>query len=145
MSEKPSAWDRLKAILHGKGLWQFIKFGIVGLSNTIISLIVYWVCFYGLHFHYQLSNLIGFVISVTNAYYWNGKYVFSDQRKKNVWEHIKAYLKVFTSYGGTYLLGVALLFVWVEMAKIPAGIAPLINLVVTIPLNFILNKLWAFK
>ena len=32
-------------------LWQFIKFGIVGLSNTIISLGVYEVCLYlGMHY-----------------------------------------------------------------------------------------------
>ncbi len=123
---------------------QFIRFGIVGLSNTIISLVVYWVCYYFFNIHYFISNFIAFVISVTNAYYWNNKYVF---RKENINKksHIKSYTKVFVSYGSTFLLGTILLYLWVDYFKISAGIAPIINLIITIPLNFILNKLWAFR
>ena len=126
-------------------LLQFIKFGIVGVSNTLISLAVYWLCFYSLHLHYQLSNLIAFVISVTNAYYWNSRYVFQKGKRRTLHEHAKAYTKAFLSYGSTYLLSVALLYVWVEKLGVSEGIAPLINLLVTIPLNFVLNKKWAFK
>lgn len=124
---------------------QFVKFGIVGISNTLISLGVYWLCFYLLHMHYQLSNLIAFIVSVTNAYYWNSKYVFKSGVKRTFREHIKAYSKAFLSYGSTYLLSAALLYVWVERLHVSEGIAPLINLLATIPLNFILNKKWAFR
>ena len=37
-----------------------------------------------------------------------------------------------------------LLFLWVDVIGIPALWGPVLNLLVTIPLNFILNKLWAF-
>jgi putative flippase GtrA len=124
---------------------QFVKFGIVGVSNTLIALGVYWLCFYLLHMHYQLSNFISFIVSVTNAYYWNSKYVFKNGVKKTAKKHIRAYGKAFLSYGGTYLLSVALLYLWVEKLNISEGIAPLINLLVTIPLNFMLNKFWAFR
>lgn len=127
------------------GVIQFFKFGIVGVSNTLISLGVYWMCFYLLHMHYQLSNLIAFVVSVTNAYYWNSKYVFKSGEKRTFREHIKAYIKAFLSYGSTYLLSAALLYIWVDRLHVSEGIAPLINLLVTIPLNFILNKKWAFR
>jgi putative flippase GtrA len=140
--------DKLRALeKHPRwgSLIQFIKFGIVGVSNTLISLGVYWICFYLLHMHYQLSNLIAFVISVTNAYYWNSRYVFKSGVKRTVREHIKAYIKAFLSYGSTYLLSAALLYLWVERLNVSEGIAPLINLLVTIPLNFILNKKWAFR
>lgn len=127
------------------GLIQFVKFGIVGVSNTLISLGVYWLCFYLLHMHYQLSNLISFVVSVTNAYYWNSRYVFNHGVKRNAKEHICAYGKAFVSYGATFLLSAAMLYLWVEKLHISEGVAPMINLLVTIPLNFILNKFWAFK
>lgn len=130
--------DFLKVVI------QFTKFGIVGLSNTVISLIVYWVCYYVLNIHYQISNIIAFVISVTNAYYWNNKYVFKKENSKDE-NLIKSYTKVFLSYGSTFLLGTVLLYLWVDCLAISAGIAPVINLIITIPLNFLLNKLWAFK
>ncbi len=127
------------------GLVQFVKFGMVGISNTLIALGVYWVCFYLLHMHYQLSNLISFVVSVTNAYYWNSKYVFKSGVKRTAKEHVRAYGKAFLSYGSTYLLSAALLYLWVEKLHISEGIAPIINLLVTIPMNFLLNKFWAFR
>ncbi len=37
---------------------------------------VYWVCYFLLGLHDQLSSLIAFVASVTNAYDWNRRYVF---------------------------------------------------------------------
>ncbi|MDD3410594.1 MAG: GtrA family protein [Eubacteriales bacterium] len=124
---------------------QFVKFGIVGLSNTLISQLTYWLCYYGFHWHYQVCNIVAFVVSVTNAYYWNSRYVFKSGVSFSLAQHVRAYLKAFLSYGSTFLLGTALLTVWVEACHIDAGLAPLINLIITIPLNFVLNKFWAFR
>ena len=54
--------------------WQFIKFGIVGVSNTLISLAVYQLALNALGLHYLAANALGLVISVVNAYYWNNRY-----------------------------------------------------------------------
>ena len=57
---------------------QFVKFGLVGVLNTLISegLYVIIVFFGG---HYLVASLVGFVLSVLNAYYWNSKYVFKEE------------------------------------------------------------------
>lgn len=119
---------------------QFIKFGIVGISNTIISLAVYYILIF-LNFNYILANTIGFVVSVLNAYYWNSRYVFENSTEKSG----KRLLKTFISYGCTFLLSTLLLFIMVDCLHISQLIAPIINLIVTVPLNFLLNKFWAFK
>ena len=124
---------------------QFVKFGIVGVSNTLISLGVYQLCLHGFQLHYQLANVISFVVSVTNAYYWNSRYVFGNGAPHTLRQHARAYGKAFLSYGGTFLLGTALLTLWVEACGISKSIAPVINLLITIPLNFVLNKFWAFR
>ena len=127
-----------------KKLQQFIKFGIVGLLNTLISYFVY-VVLVMLGAHYLLASLAGFFVSVLNAYYWNSKYVFNFNSTEK-YGKFKALLKTFVSYAGTgMLLSNILLALWVEVIHIPEIIAPLINLVITIPLNFILNKFWAYK
>ena len=125
-------------------LWQFVKFGIVGVSNTVISLAVYEVCVH-LGLHYLLANAIGLVISVINAYYWNNRCVFGDGQKKTFARHVKTYLKSLTAYGGTFVLDSLLLTLWVEIVKIPAEFAPILNLLITIPLNFLVNKYWTFR
>jgi len=38
-----------------------------------------------------------------------------------------------------------LLYLWVDIVGISNIIAPLINIIMIIPLNFLLNKLWVFK
>lgn len=123
---------------------QFIKFGIVGLSNTFISYFSYLI-FYNLGCYYLIASVLSFVVSVTNSFYWNNKYVFkADVEEKR--SLIKTYVKTFVAYSSTGLvLSNVLLFVWVQILGISEVIAPLINLTITIPLNFIINKYWAFR
>lgn len=119
---------------------QFIKFGIVGVSNTLLSLAIYYILIF-INVNYLIANIIAFIISVLNAYYWNNKYVF----KNNDNSTFKKLIKVYLSYGITFVLSTVLLYVMVDLMNISKYIAPIINLLITIPLNFLLNKLWAFK
>lgn len=123
---------------------EFVKFGLVGVSNTVISYVAYVVCVY-IGLHYFAANAIGFVISVLNSFYWNNKYVFTCREgQKRSW--FPALIKTFVSYGTTgIVLASLLLYLWVDVIGISEYIAPLLNLIITIPLNFVLNKLWAFK
>lgn len=119
---------------------QFFKFGVIGISNTLLSLSIYYVLvFIGLH--YILSYAVAFAVSVLNAYYWNSKYVFT------VVEANKARLlmKVYISYGITFLLSTGTLFLMVDVIGISGLVAPIINLFFTVPTNFLLIKFWAFK
>ena len=124
-------------------LIQFVKFGIVGLSNTLISYVVYVA---GVRFgmHYLLASILGFVISVLNSFYWNNKYVFGQGKEER--NLLKTLLKTFMAYAFTGLvLANILLYIWVDILGISEYLGPLINLVVTVPLNFVINKLWALR
>lgn len=118
---------------------QLIKFGLVGLSNTAVSLAIYYLLVY-LDIHYILANLAGFVVSVLNSFYWNRKYVF-----KSSGNIASSLVKTFISYGFTFVLGSLLLFIMVDLVEISAYIAPILNLLVTIPLNYMMNRFWAFR
>lgn len=121
---------------------QLIKFALVGCSNTIISLAVYYFTHYFLGIHYLIAYTLGFFVSVCNAFFWNSKYVFKDKQETN---QIKAFIKLMTSYGASFLISLVLMGFMVELLNIPSLIAPIIKLMVTIPLNFVLNKVWVFK
>ena len=146
---------------------QFIKFGLVGVLNTLISEGVYvLIVFFG--GHYLIASITGFVLSVLNAYYWNNKYVFKrSEDEERVWW--RTLLKTYAAYSGGQLLNMGLLILWVDIVKIfrwlgwlaewfaGLGISQLdaetlgeimaagINLVVTVPINYLLNKYWAFR
>lgn len=120
---------------------QFIKFGLVGVSNTIISLGFYYLLVF-FNFHPVIANAVGFLASVINSYFWNSKFVFKEKTEKN---NKKAFLKVFVSYGLSFLLSTVLIEVFVDVLHISKYVAPILRLVFTIPLNFFMNKIWAFK
>ena len=125
-------------------IYQFIKFGIVGISNTLIAYITYSICVY-IGINFLIANAIGFLISVLNAYYWSDRFVFKKgdgESRSALWTLIKTYM----AYGCTgLLLASILLYFYVERLNISEYIAQLLVLVVTIPLNFIINKYWSFK
>lgn len=125
-------------------LLQFVKFGIVGLSNTLIAYAVYAACVW-LGCHYLVANGLGFVVGVLNAYYWSDRYVFKKgegETRSALWTLVKTYL----AYGATgLLLASLLLYVYVDQWHVSAYLAQLLVLFVTVPLNFIINKCWSFK
>ncbi len=130
--------------MHNKTLIQFLKFGIIGVSNTLISLLIYYLFVWIRKDWYMLGNVAGWVVSVFNAFYWNNKYVFRPQSQD--FRHTLMRLgKTYISYGGTFLFSTLLLWLEVQVLGVSEWIAPMVNLAVTIPLNFLLNKFWAFR
>lgn len=163
-----------------KGLaavWQFIKFGLVGVSNTVVSYVTYSLTYYWIlgtstmsdDIKVQIANVVGFVISVLNAYIWQSKFVFKEQEdgEHRVWW--KVLIKTYISYAfsGLFLTAV-LLALWLKVVHIEqylggvaqwltvfglqlsatdaaVSLAPFLNMVVTIPINFCINKFWAYR
>lgn len=123
---------------------QFIKFGMVGAINTVLSYGITNIGYYVLSLHEQICNIIAFLITVFISFLLNSKFVFNKGSEKiSFW---KSLLKVYASYSITGLfLTAILLYVEENIFGIPHYIATLMNLVITIPVNFILNKFWAYK
>ena len=134
-------------------LIQFIKFGLVGVSNTAISYGIDMLCYYVLLVHVNMpqnvkvivTSILAFVISVTNSYIWNNRFVFRSENKKTVLEHAKSYCKTVVCYGVTGLILSPILKMLLVNWQFQYWLASLASLIVTIPLNFVLNKFWAFR
>lgn len=130
---------------YKKSIIQFIKFGIVGGINTILAYAITNIGFYVINFHPQICNASAFVITVFISFMLNSHFVFTqqDDTKISFW---KALFKVYVSYSITGLfLTALLLYVEESIFGIPHYIATLMNLIVSVPINFILNKFWAYK
>lgn len=130
--------------LRPKSLLQFIKFCVVGFSNTLIGYVVYTACVY-LGMHYLFANLLGFFVSVVNAFYWSNKYVFkkgSGEYRSLYWSFIKTVL----AYASTGIfLNSVLLWLLIDRWYISEYIAPILILLITVPTNYVMNKYWSFK
>lgn len=150
-----------------KNMWQFIKFGLVGVANTLISEGLYCVLVF-FDVHYLIAYFIGFVVSVLNAYYWSNKFVFrQEETEVRIWWKVLA--KTYVAYLGGFILSSLLLILWIDVVQISKYMGTLenislswgyteldasfwgdviaagINLLITVPLNFLVNKFWTYK
>jgi len=139
---------------------QFFKFCIVGGTNFLISLIVYYFVLWifkrfpdGTHstnilvsflfrYDYQIANVMAFIISVLNAYILNRVWVFKKEATKAAHG---AVFRFFASYGFTFLFSVFLAWAWVELFSIPKEYVPFLNVLITTPINFFLSKYFSFR
>lgn len=138
---KENEWD---------SLIQFTKFCMVGLSNTLVSYTINISILFLLRtkqwqFDYIIANLLGFSLSVLWAYHWNSHHVFvAKQGYKR--SKVKALAKTYSSYAFTgIVLNNLLGTLWIHGMGIPKFISPLLNLMFTVPINFLLNKRWTYK
>lgn len=165
---KTKEWYR--KIREGKyaSLVQFIKFGIVGASNSVIyygiEMLSFYILFMNANFSTAARNIqsvgisidgdkikifivtaIAFVISVLNSYFWNSRYVFRLEGNRESKQHIFAFLRMTLCYAITGLIISPIVKILLSNAGTVYWLASLIAMILMIPLNFILNKFWAFK
>ena len=123
---------------------QFIKFGIVGAINTAVYYIFYSGLVY-INVSYLLANIVAVILSVLNSYFWNNRYVFK-MKKNEKRNTCTTLIKTFLAYVGIWLiLSNIVLVLFVEIIHVSEYIAPVFVLFITVPLNFVINKYWAFK
>lgn len=135
-----------------KTVVQFLKFGLVGASNTVIGYLIYAASLKVLRLlnlwpsiDIYISQFIMFVLSVAWSFYWNNRFVFKkeEETERNIG---KALIKTYVSYAFTSLiLSELLLMVWVKILGVNDYVAPILSLIITVPLNFVIQKFWAFK
>lgn len=139
-----------KKYTSAKIIEQFVKFGIVGFSNTFISYFIIVGCLYlfsifDIRYDYILANFISFIISVGWSYYWNRRYVFnvkSNNKKQEILRIVKTYFSYFLS--GIIITNICSLIL-IEQLFISKYVSPIFVLGITVPINFILIKYWAIK
>ena len=118
-------------------LTQFVMFGIVGVSNTVISyllnvLVLVMMCPFSLAWDYIVGNIAAFLLSVLWSFYWNNKVVFTQEegQHRSLW---KVLLKAYAAYGFTgIILNNILSWIWISVFHISKYIATLINLIISV-------------
>ena len=123
-----------------RDLFRFIKFGLVGVLNTLIN----WVLFIlmnSMGVYYILSNIIAYSISTLNSYIWNSKWVF-----KYSGDNIKeTTLKFIILNVVGLILNTVILYILVDIVSLYKLIALMLTTGIVMIFNYFINKLWVFK
>jgi putative flippase GtrA len=132
--------DRATRILRTPLVLQFVKFGIVGVSNTLIAFAVYTLLLKVFGVWYVAASGIGFAIGAVNGFLWNRAWTFRG--------HVGAALtpvRWFVVQGCGLLLDLGLVYVLVDGADQDKLVGQALTTVVVTVITFFVNRAWTFK
>ncbi|PFB61279.1 GtrA family protein [Bacillus cereus] len=118
---------------------KLLKFGLVGIFNTLITIISFWILLrFGMN--YLVANTIAYLIGVANSYYWNKNWVFKPNNKGT-----SMFFKFLTVNLIVLAFNTLCLFILVDKLALNALIAQIFAIGVGMVINFVLNKIWTFN
>jgi putative flippase GtrA len=121
-------------------LVQFVKFGIVGVSNTLLTFIVYTLLLKVFGVWYIAASAIGFIVGAVNGFLLNRRWTFAG--------HVgDALTPVRWAVVQTCGLGInlGLLYVFVHDAGLDKLLAQACATVVVTITTFFVNRAWTFR
>lgn len=118
---------------------KFIKFGLVGVLNTVITIVVFNILrFVGINM--IVANSVGYICGMTNSYLWNNKWVFKSNSKE-----VGTIIKFIVVNLITMIINNCILILVVQKIGINEVIAQCLALILTTVINFIGSNIWIFK
>jgi len=121
-------------------LVQFVKFGIVGVSNTLLTFLVYTLLLKVFGVWYLAASAIGFMVGATNGFLWNRRWTF----KEHVGDSLTP-LRWTVVQGCGLALNVGLLYVLVDSANLNKLLDQACATSVVTILTFIVKRGWTFR
>ncbi|MFA5124369.1 MAG: GtrA family protein [Patescibacteria group bacterium] len=120
---------------------QFIKFCLVGTSNFLVDLGVYWLMTRLFGLHYLVASIISFAVAVTWSFELNRKWTFRHHSAGLKWQYAKFFVANIISLS----LNLCLLSLLIELVHIPDLLAKAVSSFIVAIFNFSLNRFWTFK
>ncbi len=111
---------------------EFLRFVFWGGVNTLTGYLIYAVLL--LFFPYLVSYSVAYAISIFISYFLNSKFVFNEKLR------LRKALKYPLVYLNQYVLGALSLFLLVHFLKIDKLVAPLLVVMLTIPVTYFLSR-----
>ena len=121
-------------------LVQFLKFGIVGISNTLLTFAVYTLLLKVFGVWYLAASAIGFIAGAVNGFLLNRRWTF----RGHVGDSFTPVRYIVVQGCG---LGVneGLLFLFVDSARLDKLLAQVFATAIVTVLTFTANRVWTFR
>lgn len=128
----------IKSLILNDENKRFLKFGIVGVSNTALSFLIY-VLLVRISIHYMIASIIAYIAGIANSYILNTAFVFKEKKTmKNLFKFSSVYISAL-------LINLSLLFVMVDILGVGPIIGQVIVTVLVMFYNYIMQKKWTFS
>lgn len=119
---------------------QFLKYALVGLFNTALTALTIWILLEKFHFSDYFSNIMGYLIGLTNSFLWNRKWTFESTLSIR-----QTLIKFFITFAICYLAQLGNLYILLHYTHLEAFSCQFISIGIYTLLNFTINKNYTFK
>jgi putative flippase GtrA len=127
-------------VLRMPVLWQFVKFGIVGVSNTLIFFLVYTLLLKVFGVWYVAASGIGFAVGAINGFLWNRAWTF----RGHVGDALTP-VRWFVVQTSGLLVNLGLVYLFVDGAGLGKLSGQAVTIVIVTLLTFFANRAWTFR
>jgi len=119
---------------------QFVKFGIVGVSNTLLSLGVYAVLLKVFGVWYLAASALAFAVGTVNGFVWNRKWTFRD----HVGDALTP-VRWFVVQGCGLVTTLGLVYMFVHDAGLDKLSGQVCATAIVTVCTFAANRMWTFR
>ena len=126
-------------LVSRRTLGQFLKYGAVGVLNTLLTALIIYLCQEVWGLSPVASNVIGYAAGLINSFAFNSRWTFQSNFS---WRKLGGFL---TAFGICYLIQLGVLLLLDRYTEIAAYPVQLMAMAVYTVVNFLLNKLVVFK
>ncbi len=126
--------------LNAPAIVQFVKFGIVGVSNTLLSFAVYTLLLKAFGVWYVAASGIGFTVGAVNGFLLNRRWTF----RGHVGDALTP-VRWFVVQGCGLGLNLSLVYLFVDGFGMDKLIGQVPATAVVTVVTFLVNRAWTFK
>ena len=119
---------------------QFVKFGIVGVSNTLISFAVYTLLLKVFGVWYVAASGIGFAVGAVNGFLWNRAWTF----RGHVGDALTP-VRWFVVQTCGLLVDLGLVYLFVDGLGLDELVGQAVTTAIVTVLTFFANRAWTFR
>ncbi|MHB1537075.1 MAG: GtrA family protein [Solirubrobacteraceae bacterium] len=121
-------------------LEQFMKFGVVGVLNTLLTFIAFTILTKGFGVWYVAASAVGFAVGAGNGFLLNRRWTFRDHRGGAL-----AAVRWTIVQGCGLGLDLAIIYLCVHYGKLPALPGQAVAILFVTTSTFFVNRRWTFR
>lgn len=119
---------------------QFLKFGVVGVSNTLLTFVVFTILYKVFGLWYVAASAIGFIVGACNGFLLNRSWTFRGHSGGS-----SAVVRWTIVQGCGLLADLGLIYLFVNDAGLPKLVGQAFAIALVVGATFFVNRTWTFR
>lgn len=124
---------------HKEEIRKIVKFGIIGVINTLLFFTLFFLFFNIIKFHYLLATTISYFLAIINSFAFNKKWTFESNGNSR-----KEFIKFCFVNCIAIIVNSLVMFLLVDKIGLNPWFAQVLTICVTMCVNYLGNRLWTF-